>query len=57
VVKHAKSGVEATKNAGIKCVGYRNPHDQDLSKADIATDDFSKLDIKKVLVQIFVPYV
>jgi beta-phosphoglucomutase family hydrolase len=51
VIEDAQLGVEAAKSAGMKCVGYRNPHsgNQDLSKADIMTDDFSKLDIEKML--------
>ena len=51
VIEDAKLGVEAAKSAGMKCIGYRNPHsgNQDLSKADITTDDFSKLDIEKMI--------
>ncbi|MGA3192403.1 MAG: HAD family phosphatase [Candidatus Bathyarchaeia archaeon] len=51
VVEDAKLGVEAAKKAGMKCLGYRNPHsgNQDLSKADIVTDDFSSLDVQKLL--------
>lgn len=51
VIEDAKLGVEAAKAAGMKCIGYRNPHsgNQDLSKADIKTDDFSKLRIEEVL--------
>jgi len=51
VVEDAKLGVEAAKKAGMKCLGYRNPHsgNQDLSKADIATDDFCSLDVQKLL--------
>jgi beta-phosphoglucomutase family hydrolase len=51
VVEDSKLGVEAAKSANMKCVGYRNPNsgDQDLSKADIITDDFSKLDIEALL--------
>ena len=51
VVEDAALGVEAAKRAGMRCVGYRNPNsgDQDLSKADIAIDDFSKLDIEEML--------
>jgi len=51
VVEDAKLGVEAAKEAGMKCLGYRNPHsgNQDLSKADMVTDDFSSLDVQKLL--------
>jgi hypothetical protein len=35
----------------MKCLGYINPSsgNQDLSKADIVTDDFSKLDVQKLI--------
>jgi beta-phosphoglucomutase family hydrolase len=51
VVEDAKLGVEAAKRAGMKCIGYRNPNSghQDLSRADIVIDSFSKLDIEKAL--------
>lgn len=51
VIEDAKLGVEAAKKAGMKCVGYRNHKsgNQDLSKADIVIDDFSKLDIDELL--------
>lgn len=49
VVEDAKLGVEAAKRAGMKCIGYRNPHsgNQDLSKADVTIDDFSKMNIEE----------
>lgn len=51
VIEDAKLGVEAAKSAGMKCIGYRNPHsgNQNLSKADTITDAFSKLDIDKII--------
>lgn len=51
VVEDSKLGVEAAKRAHMKCVGYRNPNsgNQDLSRADIVTDDFSKLSITTLL--------
>ena len=51
VVEDSKLGVEAAKRAHMKCVGYRNPNsgNQDLSRADIITDDFSRLDIEALL--------
>jgi HAD superfamily hydrolase (TIGR01509 family) len=51
VVEDAKLGVEAAKRAGMKCIGYKNPNSghQDLSKADIVIDSFSKLNIEKAL--------
>lgn len=51
VIEDAKLGVESAKAAGMKCIGYRNPHsgNQDLSEANITTDDFTKLNIEKAL--------
>jgi beta-phosphoglucomutase-like phosphatase (HAD superfamily) len=51
VIEDSKLGVEAAKKAGMKCVGYRNPHsgDQDLSEADIVIDNFSKLNLEELL--------
>jgi beta-phosphoglucomutase family hydrolase len=51
VIEDSKLGVEAAKKAGMKCVGYRNPHsgDQDLSEADIVIDSFSKLSLEDLL--------
>jgi beta-phosphoglucomutase family hydrolase len=51
VIEDAKLGIEAAKGAGMKCIGYKNPHsgNQNLSKADIIIDDFSKLDIDKII--------
>lgn len=51
VVEDSELGVEAAKRAHMKCLGYRNPNsgNQDLSKADITTDDFSKLNIAALL--------
>jgi beta-phosphoglucomutase family hydrolase len=53
VIEDSKLGVEAAKSAGMKSIGYRNPHsgNQDLSKADAIIDDFSKVDIEKMLEQ------
>lgn len=51
VIEDAELGVKAAKNAQMKCIGYRNPNsgNQDLSKADIIVDDFSKLDLQELL--------
>jgi beta-phosphoglucomutase family hydrolase len=51
VVEDSSLGVEAAKSAHMKCIGFRNPNsgNQDLSKADIVTDDFSRLNIDAVL--------
>jgi len=52
VIEDSKLGIDAAKSAGMKCIGYRNPHsgNQDLSRADAVTNDFSKLDIEKMLI-------
>jgi beta-phosphoglucomutase-like phosphatase (HAD superfamily) len=51
VIEDSKLGVEAAKKAGMKCVGYRNPHsgNQDLSEADIVIDNFSELNLEELL--------
>jgi beta-phosphoglucomutase family hydrolase len=51
VIEDSKLGVEAAKNAGMKCVGYRNPNsgNQDLSKADVVIDNFSELNLRELL--------
>jgi beta-phosphoglucomutase family hydrolase len=51
VVEDSKLGVEAAKKAKMKCLGYQNPNsgNQDLSNADLVTDNFSKIDITKML--------
>ncbi|MEX0721510.1 MAG: HAD family phosphatase [Balneolaceae bacterium] len=51
VIEDSKNGVIAAKAAGMKCIGFRNPHsgNQDLSKADVIIADFKKADIVKVL--------
>lgn len=51
VVEDSTFGVEAAKRAGMKCLGYKNPHSgkQDLSRADALSYDFSKLDVQSLL--------
>jgi HAD superfamily hydrolase (TIGR01509 family) len=51
VVEDSELGVQAAKKAGMKCIGYRNPNsgNQDLSKADLVIDDFTKLKVKELL--------
>jgi beta-phosphoglucomutase-like phosphatase (HAD superfamily) len=51
VVEDAALGLKAAKAAGMMCLGYRNPHSgkQDLSEADFVNDDFTKLDIEKLV--------
>lgn len=50
VIEDAAAGVKAAKSAGMKCVGFKNPHsgDQDLSEADIVMDDFKQLDLDDI---------
>jgi beta-phosphoglucomutase family hydrolase len=51
VVEDAKLGIEAAKKAGMKVIGYRNPNsgDQDLSRADMIVNDFSRLSVEEML--------
>lgn len=48
VIEDSKNGTIAAKRAGMKCVGFNNPHpgNQDLSAADLIIDDFRKLNLK-----------
>jgi len=54
VVEDAKLGVEAAKRAGMRCIGYQNPNSgqQDLSRADIVVDGFSKVTVDGLLSRI-----
>ncbi len=47
-IEDSKNGAIAAKRAGMKCVGYRNPHpgNQDLSVCDLVVDDFRALRLK-----------
>jgi beta-phosphoglucomutase family hydrolase len=51
VVEDAKLGIEAAKRARMKVIGYRNPNsgDQDLSRADMIVNDFSRLSVEEML--------
>lgn len=51
VIEDSKNGVLAAKAAGMRCIGFRNPHsgDQDLSKADVILDDFGKKNWERIL--------
>jgi beta-phosphoglucomutase family hydrolase len=51
VVEDSRLGVEAAKTAKMKCLGFQNPNSgsQDLSKADLIVDDFSKINITQLL--------
>jgi HAD superfamily hydrolase (TIGR01509 family) len=47
VIEDSANGVKAAKLAGMKCIGFRNLNsgDQDLSRADVVIDDFTKLSV------------
>ena len=49
-IEDSEAGVEAAKNAGMRCIGYRNEDsgNQDLSKADLIIDDLSKLSVDRI---------
>ena len=51
VIEDSNLGVEAAKKAGMKCLGYINPNsgNQDLSKADLVTRDFSTINLQDLL--------
>lgn len=50
VIEDSTNGVEAAKGANLKCIGYnsKNSKNQDLSRADIVIDDFTKLNIHQM---------
>ena len=45
VIEDSKNGVAAAKAAGMKCIGYNNPHsgNQDISRADRIIHSFAEL--------------
>lgn len=47
VIEDSTNGIAAAKAAGLKCIGFISEHSkfQDLSKADLIIDDFSKLNL------------
>lgn len=49
VIEDSQNGVRAAKNAGMRCVGYRNLNSgqQDLSAADWIIDHFNEFDLNK----------
>lgn len=51
VIEDSCNGVTAAKTAGMTCVGYQNANsgNQDISKADLIIDKFSKENIKAIL--------
>ena len=51
VIEDTANGVLAAKNAGMKCLGYQNPTNptrQDLSKADLISDDFEAVTVEQL---------
>jgi HAD superfamily hydrolase (TIGR01509 family) len=51
VIEDTANGVLAAKNAGMKCLGYQNPTNptrQDLSKADLVSDDFCSVTVEQL---------
>ncbi|HQY52589.1 MAG TPA: HAD family hydrolase [Ignavibacteria bacterium] len=51
VIEDSSNGVTAAKAAGMKCIGFRNVNsgNQDISKADLIINSFSKTEINNVL--------
>ncbi len=49
-IEDSKNGAIAANRAGMKCVGYRNPHpgNQDLSVCDLVVEDFRGLSVKSL---------
>lgn len=56
VIEDSENGVIAAKAAGMKCIGFRNPHsgNQDLDKSDVIIDRFKKTEIKNILTNLAV---
>lgn len=50
VIEDAAHGITAAKAAGMKCIGFVNPHSgrQDLSRADLVVDDMHCLDYQVI---------
>ena len=53
IIEDSGLGVRAAKAAGMKALGYINPTSgkQDLSPADMITDDFSKININSIIME------
>lgn len=51
VIEDSTAGVSAAKSAGMKCVGFKSIHsgNQDLSKADMISEDLSKTNAEKIV--------
>jgi len=51
VIEDTANGVLAAKNAGMKCLGFQNPTNptkQDLSQADLVSDDFTSVTVDQL---------
>lgn len=50
VIEDSKNGVLAAKNAGMKCIGFKNENsgNQDLSRADIIVDSIKDINIERL---------
>ena len=50
VIEDSANGIEASRGAGIFCIGYNSEHSklQDLSKADMIINHFSELSAEKI---------
>ena len=51
VIEDSHNGVTGAKEAGMTCIGFRNPNsgNQDLSRADLVIDDFGKDSLQAIL--------
>jgi len=49
-VEDSSNGVRAAREAGMKCIGFKNANyaDQDLSWADIVIEDFNAINLSKI---------
>lgn len=50
VIEDSKHGVDAAKNAGMKCFGFKNTNsgNQDLSRADVIVNKISEINYQKI---------
>ena len=50
-IEDTEAGVHSAKSAGMKCIGFRNLNsgNQDLSRADIITDNLSRLKLNEIV--------
>jgi len=50
VIEDSANGVRAARDAGMKCIGFKNANsgDQDLSLADMVIDDLRKINLERI---------